>query len=422
MRKFYLFTLGLFLTFTLSAQTIDQVSIGAGYATQTFYTLSDGSTQSNSDDAWDIAFNVSLQGSGVFVNEGLALSMTQELPEVELYETASDDFENIDTLGQQRIYNNEVSWAAGAFNHIASETDPFDLGWGAYNPATTSVTSNRIFAIKLRSGTFKKLEIQSLISGVYTFRYANLDGSDEVTTTIAKSDYTGKTLAYYSLETDEALDLEPAVWDLKFTRYKTLLPAGPGVELNYLLTGTLSNDGVEVAQVDGIDPLTVSHLDYEDSYSDTLTVIGHDWKNFDLDIFQWVIPSDRVYFVKSTENELWKVQFLDFEGSSTGVSTFEKSFITELTSTEDTFEALNSFSVFPNPAVDVVTVAFELEHNIPNAVLQLSNTLGQILQVYDTQVQSGLNIKELPIDVPSGMYYVSLRAGTDIITKPVLVK
>ena len=157
------------------------------------------------------------------MNEAVGLSFTAPLPTVELYLTNSTDFATVDSTAMTRIYNEDISWSEGAFNHVKIEEDPADYGWGTYDFTSHQVNGSRIYIIKLRNGDFKKIEIQSLISGIYTFRYANLDGSNEETHTIDKADYDGKTLAYFSIENGTAQDLEPVQWDLVFTRYQTVL-------------------------------------------------------------------------------------------------------------------------------------------------------------------------------------------------------
>ncbi|MEM7104371.1 MAG: HmuY family protein [Bacteroidota bacterium] len=416
MEKIYsLLFFSVMFSWTVSAQ-FDQVSVGTSYLNQTFYKISDGSTSSASHDTWDIAFNVSLQGSGIWVNEGVGLAMGPPLPQVNLFLTGSSDFSNVDTTGMVQIFNYEVNWDAGAFNHVASEANPFDLGWGSYNPGNNQVMGTRIFVIKLRNGDYKKIEIQSLAGGVYTFRYADLDGSNEVIETCVKSNYDG-TMAYYSIQNGDYADIEPTEWDMVFTRYWTILEEGTP----YLVTGVLSNEGVEVAQADGIDPMTVDHNTFADSYSDSLTIIGSDWKEFILAQFEWVLVEDRVYFVKTTESELWQIQFIDFMGSSTGTTTLEKTFLTLITNIEDQEGPVNSFSVFPNPATDYINMAIELDGFTGDATYQLVNPLGQTVIYGDVSVNDGLNVKTLNIDLPSGIYILTLNIENQVISKQIII-
>lgn len=422
MRKLYLALLIGLGGLSLAAQQFDQPSVGPGYSNQTFYTLNDGATQSHANTAWDIAFSTGPQDAGIFINEAVATAQGPPPPEVELYLLAGSDFSNADTAGMLRLYNDETSWSEGAFNHVKAPSDPLDLGWGSYNVVNNQVLGTRLYGIKLRDGSFKKLEIQSLAGGVYTFRYADLDGSGEQTQTIDKAAHAGSTLAYFSFASGEVVDLEPDTWDLLFTRYVTPLDDGQGNILDYVVTGVLSKRGVEVAQADDTDPATVDYRDYEDELSSVPDVIGYDWKEIDLSTFQWLVIPDRVYFVKTTSNELWKVEFIDFEGSATGVSTLERTFVTQLTSTEEADLPLESFTLYPNPVADQVTLAVESEVGDPRAEVRIANSLGQVLFFRVIDIQPGWNVQTFFPDLPSGTYYLSLQMDEGLISQPLLVK
>jgi len=150
----------------MTAQIIDQPSVGAGYANTTFYNLEDGNTTSIGHTEWDIAFNVSQFDVGVIVNEAVGLSFTAPLSSVELSMASTNDFSTADSVGFSRIYNDEVTWSAGAFNLVADPSNMADYGWGDYNFGTNQVIGTRVFVIKLRNETYKKLEVQSLIGGI----------------------------------------------------------------------------------------------------------------------------------------------------------------------------------------------------------------------------------------------------------------
>ncbi len=403
----------------LSAQ-VDVLSLESNYSRSLYYSIADGSTTAYNYTDWDIAFGVAGQSLAVLYNEGAV----EGIAEIELYITESTDFESVDTTGMVRIYNNEVSWDAGAFNHVGSDEDPFDFGWGRYDVVTHQVNGTRVYVIKLRSGDYKKLKIESLDGGIYTFRYADLDGENEVMDAIDKSEYTGKTLAYYSLESGEARDLEPEQWDILFTRYTTPLALndGTGAVLEYMVTGALTNTGIEVAQVDGIDPATVDFNEYDGLFSDTLTIIGHDWKSFDLDIFQFSVPNDRIYFIKNASGEVWKVQFIDFEGASTGGFALEKSLAGMVTSTSNRAKNFESFTLFPNPAGELINVNFELKTAADNALIRITNNLGQELWRESIRISEGLNTKTIPLQLSAGSYHLTVQSGKDFIGKPFLVK
>ena len=83
--------------------------------------------------------------------------------------------------------------------------------------------------IKLSNGDYKKLQMIKLSSGVYDFKYANIDGSNEVITNVSKSNYTSKNFGYYSLTNETELDREPDSdsWHILFTKYVSGTPIAP---------------------------------------------------------------------------------------------------------------------------------------------------------------------------------------------------
>lgn len=412
-------TLLIVLSANFGIAQIDQISVGAAYRQATYYSLGDGSTTSIDHTAWDIAFALGPQDLGVFVNEGVGSGGQEPLPEVALYLSQDTAYATADTTGMVRLYNNEISWAAGAFNHVATGDDPLDFGWGSYNVSTHAVNGTRVFILQLRDGSFRKLFIESLIGGVYTFKYAALDGSDEVSQSIAKSDFPGKTLAYYSFAEQAVLDLEPDSWDLLFTRYVTPLDDGAGNILDYLVTGILINDGVQVAVAGGIDPQTVSYETMEAEFEDTLTTIGYDWKHFDLATFQWSVPNDRVYFIQTPTDSIWKVQFLDFEGSSTGVSTLEKTLESVAVSgTSPLPDYADDFRIYPNPSGDQRWVELELAQTLDQTSrINIYNQWGQVVAQRPWSLHQGRNKLDLQLELEPGIYYLQILWGKDQVTQ-----
>ena len=417
MKNFYL-TLTILCTLSLSTKAqFDQPSVGAGYSNATYYTIGTGEQSSHEHGSWDIAFSTGQFSLGVFVNEGVGLSFTGALPLNELYLPASTDFDNIDTTGMERIYNDEVSWDEGAFNHVKDSNNPADYGWGDYDFTTHVVNGTRVFVIKLRNGEYKKLQIVSMTGGVYNFKYANLDGSNLVEDSVAKADFAGKTLAYYSIENGTDVDLEPSSWDLLFTRYTTPLDAGGGALIQYNVTGTLSNSGVEVVQADDVDPSSVDEADYADQYGTELDIIGYDWKSY---TGAWTIEQNRVYFVKN-DSEIWMIQFIDFEGSSTGVTTIEKTLIGEVVNTEDNLLNSTELTLYPNPAIDQVNLAIDLPTAIQNASISIYNALGQQVDQFQTSFPQGFSVKNIPMNYRQGAYKMNIQLGGQNITKTVIL-
>ena len=340
-----------FLAFA-NAQEVDQVSVGASYTLQTYYDISTGDVYEVENDAWDIAFsNMGVQDAGVFINESASLTGTS----IKLFLTDINEWneEIIDTspfVDSLAIYNPEQNWEEGALNTVKDPDSAFDYGWGAYSVSSHTVVGDKIWVIKKRDGSFLKLQIQELASSVYSFRYADLDGNNEVTYSISKADYDSGQLIYFSFETQEEFTI-PIDYDLIFQRYTTPLDAGDGTFLEYTVTGILLAPNTQAVVADGVDIYDVEEEDYVDAYSDLPTTIGHEWKAFDF-TSGWIIDEDRVQFVRTSDNEIYKVLFYDFEGSSTGITTLEKTYLGVVSSSSDL--QMSEITIYPNPSSNYI--------------------------------------------------------------------
>ncbi len=416
------FAVALSGTAVFAQTTIDQISAGTGYAKAGFYKLADGTSEQVAHDAWDIAFsNLGVQKAGVFVNESSATVMGQPTPALELYDTYLTDFnETIDPsslTADQRLFNPETSWSEGAFNTVKDPSNPFDFGWGAYSPQVNKVIGSRVFALKLRTGQYRKIIIDEYNGSTFTFRIANLDGTGVETKTVNTTFGNGSPVVYFSLANGSNVPT-PKGWDLVFCRYITPLWDGQGY-LPYSVTGILSNDGILSAKAVNVDPTTVKHEDYLDSLSSRLDVVGHDWKAFNN---AWMVADDHVYFVKTRDSKLYKIVFLDFEGSSTGTGTFEKTLIGTFSSASDLPMGIREALVFPNPVAERLTLSFTSEM-ASTLSLRLTNVAGQQVWSSQTRAQNGLNVLEindLP-SLPAGNYVLTAQLPTGQFSRQIVV-
>ncbi|NJC26772.1 T9SS type A sorting domain-containing protein [Neolewinella antarctica] len=411
-----LLLLTLFITHfgCLSAQ-FAQITQGEGYGQAVFYDLATRTGKSVDHTSWDIAFNVSGRSSGILINEAVASSQTEELRATAVYASTATDFATADTSQiTNRLYNGEASWDDGAFNAAATPGDPLDQGWGAYSTETQTVVGNRVFFVVTPDEVYHKVFVSSLAGGSYTFVHGPLDGSTTDTVTIAKNQFTGKTLAYFSF-TDGVQDLEPDAWDLLFTRYVTPLAAGPGVILDYTVTGVLQNQGTSVARLSGVDPETVAPP-AEATFSDTLTTIGHDWKRFILSTRTYVFPDDLVYFVQ-TPDSLYRIQFIDFEGNTTGVSVFKLS-AEATTATTNLPTGIAQSRLYPNPASERLTLEVTATQAAENLSLEVIDPTGRTLLASRVRaLNTGPNQVEVPLaGLPPGHYFLRLSGATGVLT------
>jgi hypothetical protein len=391
----------------LSAQVADQVTLGQGYTEQSFYSLQDGEVSNLSNTDWDIAFLTEGFNSSILINDNLSTALY-------LYSNEVSDWTNVDTTGitWNNLRNSEVNWKKGAFTQIQNTANPFDYGWGQYaGPPTHIVSGNKIFILELGNGSFKKVIIESLDFGVYTFKYADLDGSNEVTETVNNADFANKNFWYYSIQNEEVIDREPATenWDITFTTYSSEVAPG----FNYLVVGALQNLGVSASQASGVAVEEANWSDYP--MAEEMNILGSDWKYFDMDNFVYVIEEDLSYFVQDIEGNVWQVVFTGFGGSATGSIEFTKELIS-VTGLDES--SLIDFSVFPNPSNGRLDVILPIE--MDQAYYTVVDAQGRAI-LSDTWTGGFQHTLDL-YDVPSGIYLLQIEMNGAIGQETIVVR
>ena len=410
MKKTLLFTSMMCLYLVSKAQIVeDSIYMLPGYTNESYYSFQNGEIQNIDNTSWDIAFDLSGYGASVRSNEHIG---------TEVYLYSGSDWQAVDTTGiiWDTFHNSETTWKIGAFDQSANPADPFDLGWGAYNPVTHTISGNKIYIIKLSNGAYKKIMIESLISGTYSFKYANLDGSDEMTNSVTKSDYNGKNFIYYSITTHQPIDREPmnSDWDIVFTKYSAEIAMGPGAPtVNYSVTGVLSNNNIYVREASGVDPLTADFLDYQ--VDSVINVIGYDWKSFNG--MGYTIEPNLSYFIEDHGGNIWHLLFTDFEGSSTGKIVFGKNLI----SSANTYEIVdvNKFEVFPNPANNNVSIL--INTSSVNSRISITDMSGKIVHYKELDSSGLINYPISVSHLNSGSYFVKITTDNGQLTKKLII-
>ena len=288
----------------------DSISMGAGYVDEIYYSLENGIVGTPSRSGWDIAFSTDPRSSTVLINEGYG---------VELYAYPLGDnteWDAVDTSSLSdwpSMFNSDTSWYFGAFDRNATEFP--DYGWGVYNQTTHDVIGDSLFIIRLSDGSLKKISIEKrgAMTNSFNIKYGDIDDAG-VSREIPCGEYSAKNFVYFSLTSGEILDIEPEKnsWDLLFTRYHD-------ESIPYIVTGVLSNTGVETAEVRNTDPALADPASAV--FSDDISIIGADWKSFDMGTYTYNIEPDLCYFVKSGE-ETSKLIFTGTDGSASGKIVF----------------------------------------------------------------------------------------------------
>lgn len=396
--------------------TDDSVSIVAGYANQTWYSLENGTIESAPKSEWDLAFEINGFASSIRLNHVNG----NELWVYPHGDTA--DWNALDTSGIDAwplLFNSDTSWARGAFNVNAKVGNDFDLGWGVYNMVTHHVVGDSIYLIN-QNGTYKKLWIVSLASGSYTFRLADLDGSNEVERSLQKTAYPAKSFGYYSIASDAFLDREPIStdWDLLFTQYAAIIPIFGG----YPSTGVLQNNGVKVAKVYPVEDAK-TFMDFESGdFQTEINSIGYGWKSINMSTFQWDIADSTVYFVESMQGAIWKLVFTGFGGSANGKYYFTKEKLVdeEPKGLAEQNDQNTLFEVYPNPTTGgMINVVFQ---NTGTTQLTLCDSHGRLVRQHQIS-SAGLQTHTLHTNgLPVGLYFLSMQTDGTSISKKIILQ
>lgn len=377
--------------FTAYSQTPDSVSTGASNANDVYYSFSTGIVKSQPNNDWDLAFEITGFSASILANHIKGIVVWQS--PYSYAKWASFDTANHNTW--KKMYNSPQVWSTGAFNlHSNNNNDPYDLGWGTYDPSTHIVAGDSVFLIKLGNGSFKKLTILNLSSGVYNIKYSDVDGSNEKIKSVDKANYKGKNFGYFSFTTEAALDREPATadWDIVFTKYTEFIPTP------YFVGGVWTNKGNTTAEARNVSVATNDFSPFR--FSDSNSVIGYDWKTYNQPLNKYEISDNLVYFVKA-KSGTWKIVFTGYKGGTAGTYYFNKKSVAASVKTP----TLTSSAVYPNPVNGILNIKLSPDNSLVN--YSISSISGQTVA---TGTESSIDISNLK----SGIYFINLLTDKGI--------
>lgn len=391
---------------------------GVAYANDVYYSLETGSVKTASNKDWQLAFTIGAFNVGIRANT--VTSSTKD-GAITIYERGTDVSQwaaFTDTTGFSAwtpLNNSDEDWEGGALNQNAGAGGAFDYGWGVYNTSSHIITGNRLYLVVFNnSGTneYKKLQVIDKNLGVWTLRYADLDGSNEHNIEIKSADYQGKLFAYLSFFTNQVTDREPAnaSWDFVLTRYAA---ASQGF---YGTTGILTNAGVMVAEVRGKDEQTTT---IADTIETTLNIseIGYDWKKLNAGMTGYDAVDSLSYFVKDKAGNFWKLVFTSFDLSN-GKTTFEKTKLNGTTGIGDAGNTLQT-AVYPNPAAGSLHVVYE--SSFSQTTFTFADLTGKTVLLHHAE---GTGFRDEVIDVASlskGIYLLHVQNGSGHTVQKVVV-
>ena len=203
-----------------------------------------------------------------------------------------------------------------------------------------------------------------------------MDGSNPLHVTINANTYQTKNFVYYDLEGAQIVDREPASsdWDFVFTKYM----AKQGTGGFYPVVGVLLNYNVMCAKAEMVD---TSYSDWtQHSMSDSIGMIGWNWKSFNMTSFSYEVADSTVFFVKNQLGDVYKLVFTGFDGSSSGNVYLNKQLLSASGISQAGGQA--KLNVFPNPVQQTLHVSN------PDAELQqiqLFDVSGKLLEEFQSK-------------------------------------
>ena len=390
---------------------IDTVSVGAGYANHKFYSLQNDEQGFQSKDNWDLGFEITGYSAAIIANTQRSNFAVYKAP----YSIAN--YNAIDTAGINSwsvLYNSDETWSVGAFNRGANAANPNDLGWGVYDQSTHYILGDSCYVVKVSASIYKKLKIVSLIGGIYTFEYANINGTASQTATISKSAYTGKNFVYYDLSSNAALDREPtaASWDLMFGRYTAFVPSG-SLTVPYAVVGVLANKNVYVHQENDVTNPSAFSTWAGNVFSTNISTIGHDWKAVDLNTSQWKVVNDTIYFVADRSGNIWKMRFSAFGGTSNGNYVFSKEKISAVGITDMSGKEVIKFTIYPNPSTaNNSTLLFSSAQQLQDITVAVTDINGRSMSIERVKIETGLDHHTINTEGwNAGVYFITVSAA-----------
>lgn len=418
-------------TVSLSAQTwvYDTLYMGSGLVDNEYYRMdNNGPVKTSSSTDWHIGFSLSiLDSASVIANHNVGNAFVQVINP----HKALSDWSMVtlaDTGANDMMYNGDQFWSQGAFNQSPS-ANPFNYGWGTYNLSNHIIYGDSMFIVKA-NGNFYKFAIDSLdaITFDWYYRVEKLGGMNTTQyRTVSKSAFANRLFAYVHLDSIAAIDREPAIsdWDVLFTTYSSFVPQGPppAPMAWYGVTGALSNRGINVAKVQAVhvDSTFANYQSYLGQWAtSTISTIGYDWKFFDG--MGYVIADSLSYIVKSKNDSIYQLQFLNYGGSATGEIAFRKRTIGYIAvGTQDLTKTLQRVTLYPNPANQEATLLFESKH-AKSAYLSLYDMQGRKVIQLQHNANVGLNAWKINTSLLSnGTYHVLLQMDDDILKEKMTI-
>jgi len=281
-----------------------QIEIGYPYLNQVYYDCGTNSVvKINTKYDWDLAFECTPSGFHVLLNTARGMFIANQ-GNVSFASVTSE-------VGATWLWDNpNGKLDATAFGDWQNTNNVFIV--------------DRQFDANGNHLGYKKIIFQSVDNQIYTFKYADLDGTNEVTYTINKD--ISRNLIHFNFDNaGQTLFLEPEKnsWDLLFTNHYHKFSNLP---LPFVLTQVLSNvhNNVVVAEDNNNQFFNINLKDTANyTFTNFWDEIGYDWKIRNSQDNSYTINANKSFIIKTTGGLFYKIRFVDFYNNS-GVKGYPK--------------------------------------------------------------------------------------------------
>src|SRR5690606_14877697 len=83
------------------------------------------------------------------------------------------------------------------------------------------------------------------------------------------------------------------------------------------------------------------------TFTGNITEIGYDWKSYDFASNSYVMADSTAFFVMTPDDQIYRLVFTDFSGSSSGTYYFDQTLLST-TDIRETETGADVFGVYPN--------------------------------------------------------------------------
>lgn len=279
---------------------IDSVSQGETYDNTVFFRFEDGLKTERNINTWSLAFESAANGWHIRLNNGRNAGISA---------TDSTNFSATYTTSTTTEWQND-----------RSSGHPDSTAVGQWLNPQTLASNNQVFILNIGNDLpaaerYRKVQFLSISDTSYSFKYANLDGTDERQVNLTKS--TGTTYTYFDFISATTVDYAPvpADYDIVFTKYRTILMNGTE-PMPYNVNGVILNPvNTTAAKLDAttrtFDSLNLQTLGSV-VFSESADIIGHDWKFYDLNGTSTYQITPNLFIVKDSKGAVWKLTFIGF--------------------------------------------------------------------------------------------------------------